>query len=78
MYWEMRHPKLAIASFWLRWLVGWPLAIAVFPLWFVTQHAMLAVAWLIDPYDVPPWKKSNFLREEIRREAECKRQTPND
>lgn len=86
MHWEMRHPKLAIASFWLRWVVGCALFIVVFPFWAITAF-MLANAGIIlgstskQPWTMEgvlsPWEKTKFLREAVRREAECKRQTPN-
>lgn len=61
VHWHWRHPKLALATFWLRWLIGWPLYAAFMPIAVLSAAVFAALAWL--RMDHAPWELAKCLRQ---------------
>jgi len=70
IHWEWRYPRLAIASFWIRAVVGWALWVALFFPWIGINLAMGFAAWL--KQDHSPWKLTSVVNHPALKDEACK------
>ncbi|MBQ9406950.1 MAG: hypothetical protein IJU37_09500 [Desulfovibrio sp.] len=66
IHWEYRHPYMAVASFWIRWIAQWL---------FLPVHMLaFAIVWYLDKYWMvyPPWVLTKKLWE-FRKDMEDSR-----